>query len=431
MNQDGEFLDNGLPGSLTFLFDHNKYLSDVFQRPYSYLRRMSTEAGKRELEEYSYCTPHDLTDIHDCLQTLLNHCCLQKPTWMELTHFASFLNAQLLSSETSIYCNAALMKEDLPGMKLFVIRFLIQMSKDFATRSVEVSDQSQGQGFSKPDIKDRQRWENSPHPYIFFNEDGAHTMSFCGFKLDDQLNLIDERSGLILEDKIMSRPLHEGLKRQGVMFNRSIDDKTSLEKISDLCRVFGIDSDLKNPDPSYELTSDNMMKMLAIFMRFRSDIPVVIMGETGCGKTRLIRYMCDLIRKGKEADRLTRVLQKVESFIQKVSNAQNDRQRVAQAADLVAQSTHHRSLLAQVVSSQALLEGLKDSDQILRRIQTAQAAIPYPTSAQTSSSCSSSQSSTGAGSSLAASNEDRQLNNLIIMKTHGGVTEEQIYQVRF
>ena len=27
---------------------------------------------------------------------------------------------------------------------------------------------------------------------------------------------------------------------------------------------------------------------------FRCNIPVVIMGETGCGKTRLIRYMCDL-----------------------------------------------------------------------------------------------------------------------------------------
>jgi len=25
------------------------------------------------------------------------------------------------------------------------------------------------------------------------------------------------------------------------------------------------------------------------------------MGETGCGKTRLIRYMCDLARQGKDA----------------------------------------------------------------------------------------------------------------------------------
>ena len=30
----------------------------------------------------------------------------------------------------------------------------------------------------------------------------------------------------------------------------------------------------------------------------RCGIPVVIMGETGCGKTRLIRYMCDLARQG-------------------------------------------------------------------------------------------------------------------------------------
>ena len=31
----------------------------------------------------------------------------------------------------------------------------------------------------------------------------------------------------------------------------------------------------------------------------RCDIPVVIMGETGCGKTRLIRFMCDLAAQGK------------------------------------------------------------------------------------------------------------------------------------
>ena len=47
----------------------------------------------------------------------------------------------------------------------------------------------------RPDIKDRQRWENSPHPYISFNEDGD-SMSFYGFRLDGQLNLIDERSGV-------------------------------------------------------------------------------------------------------------------------------------------------------------------------------------------------------------------------------------------
>ncbi len=38
--------------------------------------------------------------------------------------------------------------------------------------------------------------------------------------------------------------------------------------------------------------------------RCRCGIPVVIMGETGCGKTRLIRYMCDLARQGMERNNM-------------------------------------------------------------------------------------------------------------------------------
>ena len=32
---------------------------------------------------------------------------------------------------------------------------------------------------------------------------------------------------------------------------------------------------------------------LSVFVK-RCGIPVIIMGETGCGKTRLIRFMCEL-----------------------------------------------------------------------------------------------------------------------------------------
>lgn len=60
-----------------------------------------------------------------------------------------------------------------------------------------------------------------------------------------------------------------------------------------LCKVMGLDW-MTDPDKSYELTGDNAKKILAIHMRFRCNIPVIIMGETGCGKTRLIRYMCGL-----------------------------------------------------------------------------------------------------------------------------------------
>ena len=49
--------------------------------------------------------------------------------------------------------------------------------------------------------------------------------------------------------------------------------------------VLGIDDEMQaqNIDDNYELTQDNMMKLLAIHMRFRCDIPVIIMGETAVG----------------------------------------------------------------------------------------------------------------------------------------------------
>ena len=444
-NQDlnGEFLDNGEPGSFTFLFDHHKFSSEVFQRPYSYLRLMGSEEGRKLLEAFRYETPCDLSELRGCLGTLLEHCCLQNPTWMELTHFASFLNAQLFASENSIFLNAAVMGEDLPGMKIFVVKFLIQMSKDFATRSVEVSDQSQGEGFSRPDIRDRQRWENSPHPYIFFNEDGD-SLSFFGFRLDNQLNLIDERSGVMLEEKIMSRQLFDGLRFQRVVFNRTVDERSSDEKITDLCRVFGVGIDLRNPDTSYELTSDNVMKMLAIYMRFRSNIPVVIMGETGCGKTRLIRFMCDIIKKGKEAERLFRRLEEAESFVKKLVRNPEDRKVLAEA-------DHYRLMIAEVAEGKSLLAGLKDAEKVLQRLDAALAALPpsaanrnsasnltassssHLSSYSSSSSSSSSSFPTSSSSSSASVPQKRppkkELENLIIMKTHGGVTEEQIYHL--
>ena len=78
-------------------------------------------------------------------------------------------------------------------------------------------------------------------------------------------------------------------------------------KLRVLCRILGVEEEnlrdpcningeLVDPDPSYKLNSDNVKKLLAIYMRLKAKIPVVCMGETGCGKTRMIRYLCDLIR---------------------------------------------------------------------------------------------------------------------------------------
>ena len=45
-----------------------------------------------------------------------------------------------------------------------------------------------------------------------------------------------------------------------------------------------------------QLTSSSIFSLSPLLCR--CNIPVVVMGETGCGKTRLIRYMCDLAAQG-------------------------------------------------------------------------------------------------------------------------------------
>ncbi len=45
----------------------------------------------------------------------------------------------------------------------------------------------------------------------------------------------------------------------------------------------------------YVLTPDNYIKMLLIYLRVQSGLPVLIMGETGCGKTALIQFLCQKI----------------------------------------------------------------------------------------------------------------------------------------
>ena len=47
---------------------------------------------------------------------------------------------------------------------------------------------------------------------------------------------------------------------------------------------------------SIALTKDNVIKMVIIFLRLMAGIPVIIMGETGVGKTILIKYLTTLIQ---------------------------------------------------------------------------------------------------------------------------------------
>ncbi|CAI5684999.1 unnamed protein product [Oreochromis niloticus] len=292
------------------LMDDECFRSEAYQRPYQYLTRFHNNDS---LDNFTY---RGIEGTHaKCLQILLINCGIIDPSWAELRNFVWFLNLQLKDCENSDFCKVELVGDTLCGFKNFVVEFMILMSKDFATPSLCITDQSPGRqhvdisGLKEKDLAPfliRKRWESEPHPYIFFNDDHM-SMTFIGFHLrpngQEGFDAVNPLTEEVIKKNIMTRQLYNGLKLQRVPFNADFDQLPRADKIEHLCSVLGIKWPT-DPDVTYELTTDNILKMMAIHMRFRCGIPVIIMGETGCGKTRLIKFMCELRRCGAPAENM-------------------------------------------------------------------------------------------------------------------------------
>ena len=107
----------------------------------------------------------------------------------------------------------------------------------------------------------------STHPYIFFNQDRV-SITFVGFTVTPQGDLIDPVNQQPLERAIMTSQLYTGLKHNRVNFQDNYRNWTKAVMIEKISTVMGLDSP-RDPDESYVLTVDNLIKVLAIQMRFR------------------------------------------------------------------------------------------------------------------------------------------------------------------
>lgn len=298
------------------LMDEQEFFSEEIQRPYQYLKHYREN---QNLDYFTYKKGSRTGDPMNCIHHFLLYCGMQNPSWAELKNFSSFLNVQLKDCENSVFCDPDFLGDQLPGFKQFIVKFMILMARDFASPSLNTTDESPMQNYLEDDfvgfLTIRKHWESESHPYIFFNAD-RFSMSFLGFNVKvcerrNTLNAVDPQSHKVLIEDVMSQKLFQGLTQQRISLTEDFDQLPRMDKIRRISFVVGAKKGMKDrefdPDPTYELTADNVMKMLAIHMRFRCGIPVVIMGETGCGKTRLVRFLCALQREDKPVENMVLV----------------------------------------------------------------------------------------------------------------------------
>ena len=62
---------------------------------------------------------------HSCY----SQCGVRDPSWSELRHFVQFLDLQLCSGEASVFCKDDFIKDVMAGLKTFVVKFMVRMSK--------------------------------------------------------------------------------------------------------------------------------------------------------------------------------------------------------------------------------------------------------------------------------------------------------------
>uniref|UniRef100_A0A3Q3EUN5 RING-type E3 ubiquitin transferase n=1 Tax=Labrus bergylta TaxID=56723 RepID=A0A3Q3EUN5_9LABR len=301
------------------LMDEQEFCSEGIQRPYQYLKQYYKNMN---LDRFKYTDGSRVGDPIDCINHFLYFCGMNDPSWAELKNFSWFLNVQLKDCENSIFCDPDFLADQLPGFKGFIVKFMILMARDFASPSLNTMDERPMLHIDNSQEDDvlarltiRKHWENESHPYIFFNED-RYSMSFLGFNVkmsprQNRLCAVDPHSLKVLIDDVMSKELFEGLERQRISLTEDFDQLDRQVKIKRISSVVGAKKGMTSrefdPDPSYELTADNVMKMLAIHMRFRCGIPVVIMGETGCGKTRLVGFLCALQKEERPVENMVLV----------------------------------------------------------------------------------------------------------------------------
>ena len=138
-------------------------------------------------------------------------------------------------------------------------------------------------------LTDLARWNDSNHECLLFNNH-SHKFSF-----------------LSLDPGSMRKAMHPGLlshlEKNEIQVGENLDlvgPKVTHHRFAVMGALTGVHHSFESASKllggQFNLTGDAMLKMLALLVRVRCGIPVVLMGECGCGKTYLITYVCAWLR---------------------------------------------------------------------------------------------------------------------------------------
>ena len=271
---------------------------------------------------------------------------IKKPTYYQITTFINVLANQLIQFNRNYFLSACTILDtgrfNNCSVRSLIIRKFIDLTKYFTKGAFTelLNEQESVQTLMNSKYNEHEKIEKAnnilekcEHESISFEQmdlaliffHGGDNSNFFSIitnkKPNDQtyidlLNLKNFQSGKDIVKRIKTKDLKKEKKKINLENMVELNDYRNYsqeEFLEELKSILDIKNPIKNKNnkkdkdallslteitKDYVFTVDNFIKMCLILIRLRANIPVIMMGETGCGKTSLIRKLSELQNNG-------------------------------------------------------------------------------------------------------------------------------------
>ena len=240
-----------------------------------------------------------------CETIIRRHFNIENPNYYQITTFIKVMSYQCKNLIQSAYLSTEEMGEvNLLNIRNFMVDALIKITRSFIegvfkrliSNQIESKNNINNKNIREIALKaltkeqDMISFDKFKPSLIFFNEDKQSLSIITSCQKSEQ------------EYKNLEK-LYNSQSRDGQKYNLLDYKKLNSDQIlAEIKKVLNINNanldDLKNYTNSYVFTADNFIKLILILTRVRAGVPIIMMGETGCGKTSLLRVLSKLQNKG-------------------------------------------------------------------------------------------------------------------------------------
>ena len=248
---------------------------------------------------------------------------IKEPNYYQIISFINVLAVQLKKLNRNHFLNAfdliCNFKWNILYIRTFIVKNFIDLTSHFTEgaytdilQSQEKVSQSRFGLYDEKkdlnsainnlakDVKDVISFDKIDPSLVFFHEKNGELFSIITNKQKDdkeyqQMLQLKNSQFDYKQTGFKELPNYKKYKQLDFLqeLQNILDVTTPVEKVPNSAKI-----SLEEIAGDYVLTADNFVKMMLILLRIRSGIPVIMMGETGCGKTSLIRKLSEMKNDG-------------------------------------------------------------------------------------------------------------------------------------